>query len=266
MKKIFVFLLLCLQLLFVASPNLEAATTIPPKPTTNIYVQDYAKVLSPQTIANINAYSTAIDRKTTAQITVVTIPTLDGASLEDYSLELFRQWGIGNKEKNNGVLLLVVVNDRQSRIEVGYGLEGVLPDGLTGRIQGSSMLPLFKQGNYDQGIWNGYGNIATSVLKEYNLTPKDLNVQNVQNVQNVRATTPTQSSNALDELPWWTKALLIIGFVILMIVDQMFFGGMIFRTLLILFMRGGGRGGGGGFGGGGFGGGSGGGGGSSRRW
>ena len=265
MKKIYIFLLLCLQLLGLSLPSLgEAAIAIPAKPTTSIYVQDYAHVLSPQIINNINAYSLEVDKKTTAQIVVVTIPTLDGASLEEFSTELYRQWGIGTKEKNNGVLLLVVVNDRKSRIEVGYGLEGALPDGLTGRIQDSSMLPYFKTGDYNKGIWQGYGNIVTTVLKEYNLTPDDLKISGT------RPTPTNNNSSAFGDLPWWVKALLFIGFIILMILDQMFLGGTLFRTLLLLFMRGGGRGGGGGGfgggGGGGFGGGRSGGGGSSRGW
>ena len=78
-----------------------------------------------------------LDNKTTAQLTVLTINTLDGEPIEDYALEVLRQWGIGSKEQNNGALIVVAVKDRRSRIEVGYGLEGSLPDGLTGRIQTS---------------------------------------------------------------------------------------------------------------------------------
>lgn len=259
MKNLLALLLLTLQLIFSWNPLAQAQTAIPPKPTTSIYVQDYAKVLSSQTKDTINAYSTAIADKTKAQIVVVTIPTLDGAALEDFSLALMRQWGIGDKEKNNGILLLVAVQDRQSRIEVGYGLEGALPDGLTGRIQDQVMLPLFKQGNYDKGIMQAYSTIANTVIKEYKLTTADLNVEHVATPQ-----TNSQSSNlaaAFAALPWWIKLLLFVGFAGLMIVDQIFFGGMILRTILILFMRSGGRGGGGGFGGG-----SGGGGGSSRKW
>jgi len=260
MKNLLALLLLTLQLIFSWGPLAQAQTAIPPKPVTSIYVQDYAKVLSSQTKATINAYSSAIANKTKAQIVVVTIPTLDGAALEDFSLDLMRQWGIGDKEKNNGVLLLVAVQDRQSRIEVGYGLEGALPDGLTGRIQDQSMLPLFKQGNYDKGVMQGYSSIANTVIKEYKLTADDLKVDRA-----ISSGQESQGNNlgaALAALPWWVKLLLFIGFAGLLIVDQVFFGGMILSTILMMFLRGGGRGGGGG----GFGGGSGGGGGSSRKW
>ena len=73
------------------------------------------------------------------------------------------------KKKNNGALILVAVDDRQSRIEVGYGLEGVLPDGLTGRIQDQQMLPYFKQGQYEKGIVQGYLTVATTVAKSYDV-------------------------------------------------------------------------------------------------
>lgn len=259
MKNLLVLLLLTLQLIFSWNPLVQAQTALPPKPATSIYVQDYAKVLTSQTKATINAYSAAIADKTKAQIVVVTIPTLDGTPLENFSLDLMRKWGIGDKEKNNGVLLLVAVQDRQSRIEVGYGLEGALPDGLTGRIQDQVMLPFFRKGDYDRGIMQGYASIANTVIKEYKLTADDLKVGSISSSQ-----TNSHSNNlaaAFAALPWWFKLLLFIGFAGLMIVDQVFFGGIILRTILILFMRGGGRGGGGSFGGG-----SGGGGGSSRRW
>ena len=89
----------------------------------------------------ILAYSSALAKRTKTQVVVLTVPTLDGESIEDYGLSVLREWGIGDKKENNGVLLLVATKDRKSRIEVGYGLEGVLPDGLTGRIQDQYMLP-----------------------------------------------------------------------------------------------------------------------------
>ncbi|NLU44227.1 MAG: TPM domain-containing protein, partial [Acholeplasmataceae bacterium] len=231
MKNLLALFLLTLQLIFSWSPLGQAQTSIPPKPATSIYVQDYAKVLSPQTKATINAYSSAIADKTKAQIVVVTIPTLDGAALDDFSLGLMRKWGIGDKEKNNGVLLLVAVQDRQSRIEVGYGLEGALPDGLTGRIQDQAMLPLFKQGNYDKGVMQGYSSIVNTVIKEYKLTTDDLKVGRIASGQQ-----EPQGNNfamALAALPWWVKLLLFIGFAGLLIVDQVFFGGMILSTILM---------------------------------
>lgn len=260
MKRLLLLLVVFCQLL-AAPLGAGAQAKVPPKPTTSIYVQDQAGVLSKNTRAAINAYSTALQKKTKAQIVVLTVPTIQGQSLEDYSLTVLRSWGIGDKEKNNGVLLLVAVKDRKSRIEVGYGLEGALPDGLTGRIQDQYMLPYFRNNDYDKGILNAYSALLQTVLKEYNLTTKDLDVQGVQPAQ-------PASDDGISSL---TVGIGVVGILILFLLDRIFLGGALFRFLLYsFFFRGGGRGGGGfgggGFGGGSFGGGSGGGGGSSRSW
>lgn len=260
MKRLLLLLMVFCQLL-AAPLGAGAEAKVPPRPTASIYVQDQAGVLSQSTKATINAYSTALQKKTKAQIVVLTVPTLKGQSLEDYSLTVLRQWGIGDKEKNNGVLLLVAVQDRKSRIEVGYGLEGALPDGLTGRIQDQAMLPYFRNNDYNNGILNGYAALVRTVLKEYNLTVKDLGVQGVK---------PAQPQQA-DTISPFALGLGAIGLLVLFLLDRIFLGGTLFRFLLYsFFFRGGGRGGGGfgggGFGGGSFGGGSGGGGGSSRSW
>ena len=109
MKRLLLFLVLVCQMVF-APLQAGAAAQVPPRPTASIYVQDQAGVLSRNTRDTISAYSTALARKTKAQIVVLTVPSLRGQSLEDYSLTVLRQWGIGDKEKNNGVLLL----DRKS--------------------------------------------------------------------------------------------------------------------------------------------------------
>ena len=256
-----------------------AAPNIPPAPTTSIYVQDYANVLSTETKNYINSIGADLDKKTAAQITVVTIPSLEGDSIDGYALDLFRAWGIGDKTKNNGVLMLIAVNDHKSRIEVGYGLEGALNDGLTGNIQDQYMLPYFKSNNYNQGIVNGYTVLNQYAAKEYNVT-----VNYKQSLQNVNSfnnqNTNQQYTKQSNVASYWstlstlTKLLIIVGIIIFFIVDNFFFRGFflgllfgIIKTLFYLFLLFGGRGGGGGgLGGGGFGGGSSGGGGSNRSW
>ena len=121
MKRWLVLLMLLIQAVFAVGA--EAAIQVPPKPSVSsgIYVQDYAGVLSPQTRQALNAIGQDLDNKTTAQVAVVTVKTLDGQPIDEYGLTLLRQWGLGNKEKNNGALILVAVDDRQSRIEVGTG-------------------------------------------------------------------------------------------------------------------------------------------------
>lgn len=248
---------LMLVLLLVPGTAAFAEPNIPPKPTTNIYVQDYAGVLSADTQSRIQSLGSQLAQKTKAQVVVVTVKSLEGAALEDYALTILRQWGIGDAQLNNGVLLLVSTGDRQSRVEVGYGLEGRLPDGKTGRIQDEYMIPYFQSGDYNQGILNGYLALAGEVAQEYNLELKA-------NARPAPQARPAQSGG-FDELPGWLKVVLVAGMFGLLIIDWMFFGGRITYMLLML-LRSGRGGGGGGFGGGGYGGGSGGGGGSSRRW
>ena len=138
-------------------------------PKTNFYVNDYADVLSEETENYILNSNIDLQSKTKAQIVVVTVKTLDGKTIEEYATELFREFGIGDKEKNNGVLLLCSTGDRMFRIEVGYGLEGALPDGKTGRIQDQYIIPYLKNNNYDEGIKNGFSAILEEVCKEYNI-------------------------------------------------------------------------------------------------
>lgn len=226
---------------------------VPPKPTNSIYIQDYANILDSTVENKINTLGSQLAIKTKAQVVVVTISTLENTPIDIYALEILRKWGIGDKELNNGVVILVAPNDRQSRIEVGYGLEGILPDGKTGRIQDEYMLPFFSKDDYNSGVYNGYIAVINEVAKEYNVALTSEIPQKIN----------TQNQSWWDSLPWWGKflgALIIVGFVA---ADLMFFGGYFTYLILSLLRL---RGGGGGSGGGGYGGGSGGGGGSSRRW
>lgn len=258
MKRWLIYFILLLQCFFAACAS--AAPQIPPKPAAadGIYVQDYANVLSADDRRRLLNIGQELDARTTAQLAVVTVKSLEGQPIEDYALAILRQWGIGSREKNNGALIVVAVQDRRSRIEVGYGLEGLLNDGLTGRIQDQTMLPYFRKGNYAAGIVNGYANTAAIIAK-------DAGVQ-LETLSSAQSRTPQQNTGESREYPFWLKLLLGAGIVVLLIIDNVFLGGVITQMLLLLFLRGRGGGGGrGGFGGG-FGGGSGGGGGSSRSW
>ena len=131
---------------------------------------DYARKLSSDTKEYIMNMNIELQKKTGAQIVVVTVQSLGGQSIEEYATELFRKFGIGDKEKNNGVLLLCSTGDRLFRIEVGYGLEGRLTDGKTGRIQDEYIIPYLKENDYDGGIRNGFTAILNEVASEYGVT------------------------------------------------------------------------------------------------
>lgn len=255
MKRWLIYFILLLQCFFAACAT--AAPQIPPKPTAaaGIYVQDYAQVLSAEDKRRLLSIGQELDDKTTAQLAVVTVKTLDGQPIEDYALSILREWGIGSKEKNNGALIVVAVQDRRSRIEVGYGLEGLLTDGLTGRIQDQVMIPYFRKGNYAAGIVNGYAVTASLIAKDAGVQLTAINSEQIG--------VPAKTTNNTDqEYPFWLKLLIGAGIVLLLIIDNLFLGGVLTQMLFFMFLRG--RGGGGGRGG--FGGGSGGGGGSSRSW
>jgi len=123
------------------------------------YVNDYANLLSASSRAQLEAKLAQLEKDTTAQVFVATVKSLEGDTVEDYANRLFEKWKIGQKDKNNGVLLLVALDDRQMWIEVGYGLEPVITDGRAGRIRDNDIIPRFKKDDYEGGIVAGVNSI-----------------------------------------------------------------------------------------------------------
>lgn len=131
------------------------------------YVNDFADCIPADYEQRIISVIFEVKHKTGAEIAVVTIPTTGGEDITSYSVNLFTEWGIGEKGKDNGILITVALNDKNTWITTGYGLEGILPDATTGHIWRNIMRPLFKEGNYGGGILNGVIMIAETILKEY---------------------------------------------------------------------------------------------------
>lgn len=161
MRKVFVYILLLVSVLTLAITF--------PQPTPFKYINDYVGVIDQAHVQKIVNVGKELEDKTGAQVTAVIVSTLDGMSVEDYAVELFRNWGIGQKGKDNGILLLVAVDDHVMRIEVGYGLEGAVPDGKAGRIRDDYIIPYFQDDNYADGVYYGYLALANEVAKEYNV-------------------------------------------------------------------------------------------------
>jgi uncharacterized protein len=214
------------------------------------WVSDFAGVMDAASREKTAAVVQELERKTSAEIAVVTVKKLEGETVESYAADLLSAWGIGKKDKDNGVLILAAIEDRRVRIEVGYGLEGILPDGKTGEILDRYILPPFKEGNYGQGVFQGALAVASVIAKDAGVEiTGELPVEPAQEGK-------TRSGGILS--------------IIIMVLLFIFFVRHPF--LFLLLMGGGGRHGGGfggGFGGGGFGGfggGSSGGGGASRGW
>ncbi len=143
-----------------------------PKPTGRI--NDFANVIDSATEADIDRQLDLLEQKTSSEIAVVTINSLGEMSVEEYANKLFKEWGIGQAKQDNGVLVLVAPNDRKMRVEVGYGLEGVLPDGLAGEVIRNRFTPKFKSNDYSGGIKDGVARIVQIVEKHQVLTPEEL--------------------------------------------------------------------------------------------
>jgi uncharacterized protein len=149
-----------------------AATQDLPQPSGRI--NDFAGVLDQQGESQLDSLLAALETDTTAQVAVVTMDSLDGANVEEYATTLFNAWGIGQKGTDNGVLVLVVPSERVMRIEVGYGLEGILPDGLAGAVIRDSFLPSFRNDDYQTGIVTGVRRVAEIVRRNETVTAEQL--------------------------------------------------------------------------------------------
>ncbi|NLC70864.1 MAG: TPM domain-containing protein [Desulfuromonadaceae bacterium] len=155
-----VFLLLC-GLCF--SPSVHALEV----PRATGYVNDYAAILSPEAEDRLERFLGDFERTDSTQVVVLTLPTLEGDSLEGFALRVVEAWRPGQKHKDNGALLLVVKNDRRIRIEVGKGLEGKLTDLLAGRIIDYEMAPRFQKGDFDGGVLAAVNAVVGVVRGEY---------------------------------------------------------------------------------------------------
>ena len=139
----------CLSLLFLASWVAHAEKTDQLKPQG--YVNDFAGVLSPSAKAQLTALCTEVDQKAKAQIAVVTVKSLDGQPVEDFTLDLATKWGVGPKQSASGIMILFATEDRKSRVEVGYGLEPILPDGKVGGFLREAV-PMLRGNDYDGAL------------------------------------------------------------------------------------------------------------------
>jgi uncharacterized protein len=265
MKKLFLLLFLFIGFQSVFAQKIES------KPNPPMAVNDFANMLAPFQRQALEQKLDAYNDSTSSAIVIITVPDLQGYDIAEVSLKYLRDWGIGVKGKNNGVVILVSKNDHKARIETGYGMEGVLPDILAKQIIDERMIPFFKNNDYYAGLNNAVDAIIQAAAGEYKADP---NAQKNNNVS-VGKIIP----------------LVIIFLVIIFLFSgkggggggsymsrkgsRSFLGGALPWFLLGNMLGGGGRGGGGfgggggGFGGGGFGGfggGGGGGGGASGGW
>lgn len=132
-----------------------------------VRVHDEAGVLSQQVVQQLESSLKIFEDSTSDQMAILIIPSLDGEDLEEYSLRVAMKWKLGQEKKDNGILILVAINDRKMRIEVGEGLEGVLPDARCAQIIRNEMAPNFRRGDYDAGVLAAVDAINRSIAGEY---------------------------------------------------------------------------------------------------
>lgn len=145
----------------------EPLNSIPnPRVRDGTWVTDMTGTLRADTIAQLNSTISEFQRRTGGEMAVVVIRSLDGLSIEETAVKLFELWGIGKKDKDNGLLLLWSTGDRRVRVEVGYGLEGVLPDGKTGAILDAYVIPKFKSDEFDEGVLAGVDALLRAARNE----------------------------------------------------------------------------------------------------
>lgn len=269
---------LVLILLLIATVSSVALAQLPPSPSPS-YIADRSNVLNPATRNTLNGQLAQFERETSNQIVVAIEPNLPRTeTLESYANKLFNHWQIGQKSRNNGVLLLVITGQRELRIEVGYGLEGTLPDATAKRIIDNDIVPRFRNGDFDGGVQAGVNSIIAATKGEYRGTGKLVTEQQKRDFLKkfifavfviiviiitilglIFKPLYGSSYSSRGYTPWWAQACITISDIVIHILIN-----------ILTSIASGGRGGGGGSrsGGGGFsgGGGSSGGGGASGRW
>ena len=157
----------CLTLLLFVSSVAHAEKTDQLKPQG--YVNDFAGVLSPSAKAQLTALCTEVDQKAKAQIAVVTVKSLDGQPVEDFTLDLATKWGVGPKQSASGIMILFATEDRKSRVEVGYGLEPILPDGKVGGFLREAV-PMLRGNDYDGALLLVTRRIADVIASDRGVT------------------------------------------------------------------------------------------------
>jgi len=231
--------LACLALFFGALPfQAQAVKDLPPATD---YVSDFANVISPETRQQLSALCGQVDHQANAQIAVVTIKSLEGEAIQDYAVELWDKWKIGQKDR--GVLVLLSVEDHKYWIATGYGLEGILPDSRAGVI-GRQMVPYLRQGDYDDAVSLAVDQIAQIIAKDAGVA--------LQPMQRPAAREQHAQQLTLGQLIFFG----VIVFLVILFLARAGGSGLL-GFLLGMFLGGGGRGGWGG-GGSGWGGGGGG--------
>ena len=230
-KQISIFLLGLLLLMALASPILGADNL--PKASRDFYVYDELYLLDQTSKDYLIASNRDLHKKTEAQVVVAIVKSLNDMDINNFATKLFEKWKIGGRKDDNGILILVVPDEKELWIEVGYGLEGILPDGRVKGIINEKILPNFSNDNYSGGIVAGFQEIVKYIEKEYQVE--------------VNSDLPEEiEKDLVDNESDRKRAKYIIGIIIFIIfIDLKFFRGFLLSSILRSSFRGyGGYGGG----------------------
>jgi uncharacterized protein len=170
------------------------------------YVNDFAKVMTIGEVKTLDAILANYEKKSTIEIAIVTIPSLEGQSIEEYTIGLAQKWGVGKKDKNNGIVILNSIKDKKWRIEVGYGLEGYITDAYGATLGNEFLTPSLKQGKY----FEAYEGTVEKIMKDFGNLTKEDKVKLIEEKENTG-------------LPWWIW--LIVTILLIIIVRNIFDGG-----------------------------------------
>lgn len=216
-----------------------------PNSSYEFYVYDEANIIDSNVEEYIIDTNKSLNKSTGAQVVVAAVNSIEDMDINSYATSLFKEWEIGSRKEDNGMLILIVPSEGKIWIETGYGIEGAFPDSIVKRIIEDQMIPYFKQDRYSDGVLAGFNEVVKGLENEYNL--------DFEETEEVENPIPITSNSEGASIP---RIFIIILIVILLFIDFKFLGGILTYSLLRSF----GRGGGGGYGGGGSGGSSGGGG------
>jgi len=168
------------------------------------YVNDYANVIDSSTEREIAAIANAVERQTGAQISVLTVESMEPyPTIEDFGIAVAEEWGVGAQGEDSGVILIVSVGERQLRMEVGYGLEGAIPDGRAGRLLDEHVVPDLSRNNYGAGLLQGVAAVSQVIAEEYGVT--------LENVQAPRRAVEAEQGRDLSDIVYIIFVLLVFG-------------------------------------------------------
>ncbi|NLJ78884.1 MAG: TPM domain-containing protein [Tissierellia bacterium] len=256
-RRYLFFILLSILIIFQASTGFAKGLDLP-RPNPSFYVYDEANIVDSKVENYIIRTNEELYQRTGAQVVIASINSLENMDIREYANRLFERWEIGSRDYDNGLLIVIVPSEGEIWIEVGYGLEGALPDSKVGRIIEDSILPYFREEDYSEGILSGFNEIIDGIENEYDI---QLNREDIDEELYHFNTSPDMGVSGRTG-----RIFMLIGIVIFLFIDMRFFRGWLTFSLLRGFGNRGGRGGGGGHGGSSGGGGRSGGGGAGGRW